>query len=421
MKQYKLLEKKSAKAIFGIYLAAMLFLSRDTLFSSSILGFQKSQILMFGLIGVLGVWFLLENRKEMKQILFDRRMLGFAISAIVLILPMVLKRDWQLMYFSILLCLLFAIFLTYFSTSRDISRYYVVILCVLGVYSIVAAYGLRDLALAGMINPRIFYNSNDAAFYDFIFSYAPPSKYWHRNFSIFREPGVYQYFVMLGLYLNNYLVDWKKSWRMWVCNGILVATMISTFAIGGFAELGLFAVFFYFDRKLYREKWGRIAGIAAVLAVLAVVGCFFYIMNQPYFAHTMFYELYDMFLRLVSGSDSVLDRADAIVTNIQFFSQHPLVGASVADVLHGTNHNTSSTLLLFAMLGAAGGILNVAAWIALAWKRERSLFGNLILLLILFMSFNTQNLVANIFFWLFPMMALIERGLPALKLSVKKE
>ena len=41
----------------------------------------------------------------------------------------------------------------------------------------------------------------------------------------------------------------------------------------------------------------------------------------------------------------------------------------------------------------------------------------LILLLILFLSFNTQNLVANVFFWLFPMMALVERGLPLLKRS----
>jgi len=37
------------------------------------------------------------------------------------------------------------------------------------------------------------------------------------------------------------------------------------------------------------------------------------------------------------------------------------------------------------------------------------------------MSFNTQNLIANVYFWLFPMMALVERGLPMLHLSAKKE
>ena len=42
------------------------------------------------------------------------------------------------------------------------------------------------------------------------------------------------------------------------------------------------------------------------------------------------------------------------------------------------------------------------------------MFGNLLLLVIFLMSFNTQNLVADVFFWLFPVMALVERGLPLL-------
>ena len=50
MKQYPLLENKAARGIFGIYLTAMLFLSRDTLVSSCLIGFTKSQVLMFGLI-----------------------------------------------------------------------------------------------------------------------------------------------------------------------------------------------------------------------------------------------------------------------------------------------------------------------------------------------------------------------------------
>ena len=421
MKQYPLLENKTARILFGLYLTAMLFLSRDTLFSSSLVGFQKSQLLMFGLIAVLGVWFLVRNFRDIKAILRDHRMILLAVSAALLLVPMLLKQDWQLMYFSILLCLLFAVFLTFFTTGREVSKYYVVILCVLGAYSIIATYGLRELAQAGKIHPSVFYNSNEWDFYNFGFAYAVTWEYWNRNFGIFREPGVYQFFVLLGLFLNNYYVDWDKLWKTWICNVTLVATMISTFAIGGFAELGLFAVFLFFDKKLYREKWGRAVGIAAVLAVLAVVGYFFYRMKQPDFGLSMFYEFYDMFLRLFTKSDSSTDRLDAVLTNVQIFAKHPLLGDTIANVLHGTNHNTSSTLLLFAILGVSGGLLNVAAWVALAWDRNRGLFGNLLLLLILFMSFNTQNLVANVFFWLFPMMALAERGLPQLKLSAKKE
>ena len=412
MKQYPFLTNKVSKVLFALFLTVMLFLSRDTLFSSSIMGFAKSQIAMMGLLVLLGVVFLWVNRKSIPEILKDRRILVLIAISLMVILPMVLKRDWQLMYLSILLCILTAVFLTYFTTGREVAKYYVVILTVLAVYSLIASYGLKYLARAEIITPEIFRNSSRWKFYNFWFAYVVPSSHWHRNFGIFREPGVYQFFVLLGVYLNNYSVDWDRQWKLWTCNVLLAVTMLSTFAMGGYAELALLVLFLFFDKKWYREKWGKIAAFAVILAVLGVIGLFFYYMTREDFVHSIFYEYYDMFLRFTTDSDSMKDRKDAIMTNLQFIAGNPLIGEAIADVLHGTTHNTSSTLLLYAIFGVAGGTLNVAAWIALLWKRERNFLGNLILLPILFLSFNTQNLVANVFFWLFPIMALVERGLP---------
>ena len=97
MKQYPLLNHKAAKFGFGLFLLAMLFLSRDTLFSSCLLGFAKSQILMFGLIVLLGGVFLWVNRRSFGEILKDRRIFLLGASVLVLVLPMAVKRDWQLM------------------------------------------------------------------------------------------------------------------------------------------------------------------------------------------------------------------------------------------------------------------------------------------------------------------------------------
>ena len=415
MKQYPLFHNRAGKLAFGFFLLAMLFLSRDTLFSSCLMGFAESQILMMGLMAALGVVFLWVNRKEFLLILKDRRMLLILASSLVLVLPMAVKRDWQLMYFSILFCVLTGVFLTYFTSCSDVAKIYVVILVVLGIYSIFATYVLRKLAMAGMIQPAVFENSKGWEFFDFVFAYAVNLKYWHRNCGIFREPGVYQFFVLLAVYLNNYWVDWNRQWKLWFCNVALAFTMLTTFAIGGFAELGLFIVFVYIDKKWYREKWGKIAGVSFTAAMIAVIGYVVYRVLWTYFEDTILYEFYDMFIRLFTKSDSATDRWDAIVTNLRFMFQNPLVGDTIANVLHGTEHNTSSTLLLFAILGLMGGTLNVAAWIALLWKRERKIIGNLILMVTMFMSFNTQNLTANVFFWLFPMMALVERGLPLIK------
>lgn len=415
MKQYPFPKNRWTRAAFGLFLLVLLLLARDTLITSVKLGFYKSQFLMLALIGLLGLAFLIYNRRNFRQILTDQRLFLILTLALFFIWVMVLKRDWQMMYFSILLCLVFPVFLTYFTDSSRVAKNYVVILTALSVYALIATYVLRKLGYMGVIpHPRSVTNDAGMVFFDYGLCFAVDHRYWHRNFGIFREPGVYQFFLLLGLYLNHYHVQWKKEGSRWMFTAILAVTMLSTYSIGGFAELGLFAVFVYLDKKYYRTRAGRWVGISCVAAAVAVVIAVIVEAQKPEFVYSPLYELYDMFVRLTTASDSSVDRGSALTTDLQMFLEHPLLGSKIAPVLHGTNHNTSSTLILFAILGVFGGLLHLASWAALLWKRERNIFGNLLLLLIFLMSFNTQNLVADVFFWLFPVMALTERGLPLL-------
>ena len=420
MNRDTMMETKWGKILFGFFLFAMLLLARDTLITSCILGFTKSQILMLGIIGLLGLVFLIRNRTEWKQLLTDRRILLMGISALLLLVPMAVKRDWQLMYFSILICLLLPIFLTWILSWQEAAKYYVCILAGLGLYSLVGMYLLKPLALSGKLAAEVFLNSAEMPFYSFGLTFVVPWELWHRNFGIFREPGVYQFFLILGIYLNHYGVIWNKAWKMWLMTAVLSATLISTFAIGGFIELGLLAVFVYFEKRYYRTTLGKLA-VAAVLAAIAFVAWqIISALRVGMFELTVYYELYDMLKRLTTGSDSMVDRISAILISAGLFLKNPLFGDTIANVLHGTAHNTSSTLILFAVGGAGVGLLNVAAWMALIWKKERNIFGNLILMAILFMSFNTQNLTADVFFWLFPYMALTETVLKNWKFPERK-
>lgn len=130
----------------------------------------------------------------------------------------------------------------------------------------------------------------------------------------------------------------------------------------------------------------------------------------------LYWELYGMFVsKFLPGEESGIDRVNSILTNAMYFIRNPFAGETVSEVLYSVQNNTSSTTILFAILGLFGGSLNIAAWFALVWKREQGIMTNLGLLLVLFMSFNTQNLVADVFFWLIPTMALIERGIPLLE------
>ena len=410
MRLYPFPEKKIWKILFAVYLFALLMLSRNGMLSCVLMGFYKAQILMLLIMGAGVLAFVIVNRRELKRILTDRRMLAAAVCGLLILLPMVVKRDWQLMYFSILIYLLFAVFLSYFVSMKDTAKYYVVILCVLSVYAVFATYVLRLLPDNGLVGIPAFINDKGRDFYNFGLAFVSITEVKERNFGIFREPGIYQYFLLLALYLTNYTVEWKRSRDMWLANLILAVTMVTTMATGGVVCLGLLAIVLFFDKKLYRDKrlrWIAI-GLAAALAVVLAVS--FAARNRIYwFVYNTLFE------KFVNRSDSVTERTEAILVDLQIFLRNPIFGARLADVLHAVNNNTSSTMILYAVFGFLSGSLHVLAWIALVWKKQRRLWANLALLVILFMGFNTQNLTGDVFFWLFPVMALVERGLPLLK------
>lgn len=410
MKYYPFPKNRGTKLAFGLFLFAVLYLARDTLVTSSILGFTKAQFLMLGLVCLAGLVFLAANRRDLKAIVSDVRMAAILVSTVLVLLPMACKRDWQMMYFSILICVYAAVFLTYFLSYRDVAKYYVVIMTVLGIYSIAALWIFRPLLVdTGILTVPVFHNQLDIMFYNFGLSFVSDWYVKTRNFGIFREPGVYQYFVILALFLNNFMVQWKRQRTLWLVNFALAATVLTTLSTAGVAALALLALVVFIDKKLYKNKWTwLVVGIAAVvLAVLA--GCIIAEQGELY------WELYSMVLgKFQPGEDSAVERLDAVFSDLNIFLHHPLVGEKLSAVLYSVENNTTSTLILYAGLGVLGGSLNVAAWIALVWEKERKVLVNLALLAALFLSFNTQNLIADVFFWLFPMMALTERGLPVL-------
>jgi len=322
------------------------------------------------------------------------------------LLPMLIKQDWQLMYFSILICLLLGVFLTYFISLRDASKYYVVMVTVLGLYAVLATYVLRRLPDSGTFAVPVFHNALDNKFHNFIFAFVSDEYVKNRNFGIFREPGVYQFFILLGLFLNNFHVSWKKEGTLWLVNVALSVVMLSTFATGGVAELGLLAIFVFFEKKLYKNKW---AWAVVITLGVALVAALILIISRK---GELYWELYGMLIYKFTINESSSERMDAIVSDLMFFLRSPFWGGRIAQVLHAVENNTTSTMLMLALFGLPGGVLHVASWAALVWDKNRRWIANLILLVILMLSFNTQNLIADTFLWLFPMMALTERVVP---------
>jgi len=416
MKQYPFPQTKLTKTLLLLFLAALLYVCRDSMYTTAMLGFNKAYLITAVLTVAAGIAFLVCNRREIKIILHDPRMFLVLAATVIMLLPMLFKRDWQIMYLSVLLCLYIGIFVSFFWDYREAAKSYVLILTAIGIYSMIATYGLRLLPDRDIFHVPVFYNSIGHMFHHFGFSIVSDEYVRMRNFGIFREPGVYQYFILLALFLNNYTVVWKKERNLWIVNVLLAVTMLSTLATGGIVELALLAVCVFFHKKLYKNKkaW-LLIGLAAVLfgVFMALV-----ILEQG----ELYWTIYGSFVsKFAPGADSSSDRVNAILKDLGFFLDNPLFGGILAEVFDAVPNNTTSTMLMFALFGLGGGMLHVLSWGVLVWDAKRSAVSNLFLLLILFMAFNTQNLIANVFFWLMPVMALCQRALPWLEHRITKE
>lgn len=409
MTYYPLAEGKTGKALFALALFIMLMLCRNSMYTFTILPFTVAQLSMYAVVGLLGIGFLIRNRKRWRELLTDRRMVLVLLVTAVILIPMLVKQDFQTMNFNILVCVYVAIFFSFFISCERLAKYYVWIMSFFAAYSLVACYLLAPLVNKGVFQvPEV--NFEDwRIFHNFVFAFPRIKNKYLRNFGLFREPGVFQFFLNLALFCNNFLMKWDNTRMKWILNAILVVTVVSTFSTAGFVVLLVLAAAVFFQEKLYKNK--RIMLTVGAVGVLGVAALVVVLLNNPVLLRSM----KEMVLKLFVPNRSSTARYTAVFADLQAFVQSPIVGSDIAQVLNLVPNNTSSTLLLYAVYGVAGGSLHAAGWLALAWNKERRVWINLLLFAALMMSFNTQNLTTDVFFWLLPTMALVEWSLPRMK------
>lgn len=406
MNRFPFPNAKKWRVFFALYLFLLVYFTRDSQAGLYLLGFTKAQILSFAVTGLTGIVFLFFNRKHLSAILCNGRIPLALLFSLTVLVPMIWKRDWQLMYISMVYCILAAVLISYFASLEQTARAYVLLFSFLGAYSLLCTYILRIPADRGILVPPVFENSFQARFYNYLLCFVSVTYAKSRNFGIFREPGVYQFFLFLALYLNNYQASWKREATMWLLNGILALTMFSTFSTAGVAVTVVFLLVLLFEKKVFSAPLGRKLGILAAAALLVLAG--YLVIARP----PLYTQLQLMIEKLFTSNNSLNDRVDCILFNLYVIQWHPLKGRTLAYVLETVTHNTSSSTILFAVLGIFFGWLNLFGWVTLVFRGRGSVPAKLISLAALAVAFNSENLITNPIFWLFPILCLTEGLLP---------
>ena len=408
MTYYRLAGEKTAKPIFCAAILLLLMFSRNSMYTFTIIPFNIVQLSMYGVIGLIGIWFLISNKSRLKEVLLDKRMVFVLLATAVYLIPVLVKRDLQMMNVSVLVCVYAGLFFSFFISVSALAKIFVGIMAALAAYSLLACYLLAPLVERGIFTVPIINYQDWRIFHNFVFAFPRILEGYLRNFGMFREPGVYQFFLNLALFCNHFVVRWSRPWVKWVICALLAVTVVSTFSTAGFVVTALLAVAVFFREKWYRDK--RVMILLGVMGLAVVIAAIVTVLRKG----ILYNALYGMIEKLFVVNTSSAARYEAVFVDLKIFLQHPLFGEKIAKALTSVENNTSSTLLLYASYGILGGTWNVLGWLALAWDKERSIWLNLLLFAALMMSFNTQNLTTDVFFWLMPMMALVEKGVPLL-------
>ncbi len=409
MKHYPLIRGKGSQAAKGLVLLILLLLCRDALAPTQYLGVETTQFLCMGFVTGLGVVFLYTNRGHWRELFRSPRLAVAAVCTGLLLLPMAVKGDFALMYLTVIFCIWVAVFFSYFLTLEEAAKLLVIFLTWLGVYSLLCNYLLRLLVERGILQVPTFVNGGGHLFHNLIFANITDTYVKNRNFGMFREPGAYQFFLILGLYLNNFEVSWSREGRRWAVNAILSVTMLSTFATGGIVELVLLWIILYFHKKLWRYPLGKLLPLALILLAALAGTAVVVLKDVPEYADIFqpWYDtLWEMTRKLFFKGGSFKSRRWAIEADLGYIAQFPLFGGPFMEVLMSVENNTTTTLLQYGAWGVFTGSVHVAGWLAFLWKKTRPVWVNLGCVVVMFLSFNTQNFTAELFFWLFPMLAL---------------
>lgn len=395
MQKYKIFKKNEMLSLH-ILIFSIIYFGRDTLITTTLLGFLNSQIILTLILLFYLFFFVKNNFGNLKLIIQDVRIKACLIICMYIMISMVINNAYTLMYISIIYAIVISLFL---SLIVDYKKFMLILsncILILGLYSLICVYIIKPLCVYGLINLPVFENSSNLQFYNMVFSFPVSTNTYIRNFSIFREPGVFQFFITISLISELFILNRK---RFYIYALLHTLFMISTFSTSGMVQMVIIYLA-YFIKKIINMMRNRNMIVVLFLIFALVFILYHVIVSNP----NIYWTVRPMIEKLIYLNIND-PRIEAIVGNIKMIVNSPIFGDDINKVLGSVSHNTSSTLLLTATFGIQFGLLHTFSWflsvceVKLNESKQKRVIIYILLGIALFCSFNTQNLTTNAIFW----------------------
>ncbi len=387
-------KKQIRTAYMYLYIFLMLLLCRDSLVSTTILGFPKSLFLTL-IISIPN--FIIFIKKIKAEGLKSYRVYIFIILVLNIILTMIIKSDYQLYNFSLLVFIFIGFVVSYVYEYKEFIKAFINIMIFISMYSLITTYLFKPLIIHTGINFPTIINSVNNVFYNFIFSFALTAESYIRNFGFFREPGVYQVFIILALIFLTFVKNIKiKSRKKIIYTLIFTVTILSTFSTTGIILLALF--FTTYIVKLIRDgKMNRkVFIIITTITIICILILTLLYNIIPSFRETLRFSIEKIF----TPNESLSARQESIIVPLKLYLNSPIFGQKYIDVVEAIYHNTNTTINMFAIYGLLTGVIHIMLIYLLIKKMKQPKSVSALIFIIFIVAINTQFLIGNSVLWI---------------------
>ncbi len=274
-------------------------------------------VYIIGMSILLSLHFLLTNR------LIGRNTLLFVgMLSLILLLSMSVNNDIRLGYIYKIALYIYALNLVAIYPLKRFARYFTSIMMVLSIVSLVA-FVLMYVAPNVIKMLPVTVNIANINYYNGGLFVVPSYSYqgFIRNFGLFREPGVYQMYLIMALLLQLFVVKTNMLFRYI----IFVITIITTMSTTGYIALAFFLILFVLNSEgLSKSK--RIIFIIILALGIIIIGS-----TTTIFSLSSENQYISVFGKLTnSNRNTTIARMASITENIRIALKYPFLGSGIS-------------------------------------------------------------------------------------------
>lgn len=390
---------KKEEYLFKAVLFLLVFVSNDTLlFGTNENGlFAIIQYLIIAFLGCFCLLYVLINK-----IKIQRYLLGVCcLLLLVSVLSCTFNRDFGIKYiYEIVIVFIAILYVSIVGVSR-FEIHFVDIVSFLAFFSLIV-WALNIFFPSTLSLFPTFKNVKEVPFKFCVFSNAYVSRDYtfigyYRNYSIFREPGVYQIFLLLALLMLFFLNP--KTRNKYFKIVVITVAVVTTFSTAGYIVLALeYLIFLLFDFKKEAPNHRYVLGFFGLCLIVA-----FFALNSKI---DIFTEIFENKIGNTNHASWVA-RSSSFITNIRIGLESPLWGAGWDGiksrfeyynlVLFDSNvlHNTNTFLKI---LGVHGFLYFIPFFVSFFWyfRRGCCFFKTMLVFLAAFALLSNEDLTFNI-------------------------